>query len=227
MKVIVIHSSELVREAVGAALEAAGHSLCLFERPEALLPEDVVAGALVAEAAQVRHAARILRERGFHGRVLSLGGGEGTEHADGELAPGPLEDLAERFAKALPGRRRVLIVDDSELAATLLRGELEGKGFDVSWADDAEKATSMILRKATRPDLVLLDLNMPRVDGASFCRFLKKNSLFAGVKVVLCSGESPDKVAATARECGADGFVLKSQILAEYLSDQLAEPQAG
>lgn len=115
-------------------------------------------------------------------------------------------------------KKRVLIVDDSEVTTKLLESELAEKGFDVSTADTAEKATKIILKKQTRPDLVLLDVRMPNVNGEQFCRFIKSNSLFSGIKVLLCSSEDPEELQRICREAGADGFVPKDAILTKVLN---------
>ncbi|MFN0061703.1 MAG: response regulator [Myxococcaceae bacterium] len=113
---------------------------------------------------------------------------------------------------------RVLIVDDSETTALLLQAELTEKGFEVFTADTADKATKIILKKKTRPDLVLLDVRMPNVDGEQFCRFIKGNSLFQGIKVLLCSAAEVEELKRICREAGADGYVAKDAVLSKVLS---------
>ncbi len=127
---------------------------------------------------------------------------------------------------AVPRRKRILIVDDSETTIALLEAELSAKGFEVHTADTADKATKIILKKNTRPDLVLLDVRMPNVNGEQFCRFIKSNSLFAGIKVLLCSGENIEELQRICREAGADGFVPKDAILSKVLSRELG-PSGG
>jgi DNA-binding response OmpR family regulator len=119
-------------------------------------------------------------------------------------------------------QRRILIVDDSETTVLLLEAELKDKGFEVHTAPNVEKATKIILKKQTRPDLVLLDVKMPNVNGEQFCRFIKSNSLFKGIKVLLCSGMEEKELQRICREAGADGYVAKNQVLARVLSQQLA-----
>ena len=119
-------------------------------------------------------------------------------------------------------KKRILIVDDSETTVMLLETELRDKGFEVLTAENAEKATKIILKKQTRPDLVLLDVKMPNVNGEQFCRFIKSNSLFKGIKVLLCSGMEEKELQRICREAGADGYVAKNQVLAKVLSQQLA-----
>lgn len=110
--------------------------------------------------------------------------------------------------------RRVLVVDDSEATGKLLEAELKAKGYEVHTAKSAEDGTRLILNKKTRPDLVLLDVRMPGVDGESFCRFIKKNSLFSGIRVILCSAMEEAELKAAATAAGADGYVRKDSVIA-------------
>jgi CheY-like chemotaxis protein len=217
--------SEIVRGALALSLEPAGHQILAEDDPHLLLQSLSGASALLVDSARAKQAIALLRDRGFVGRSLLLGDATLEElqqqasdaGADGFLPLNPPEDLPSRFAAALGARRRVLIVDDSEIVARLLKEELESKGFEISYAQDAETATSLILKRATRPDLILLDINMPKVNGGQFCRFVKKNQMFRTIKVVFCSGEERDKVAALVAECGADGYLLKDQLLGKWI----------
>ncbi len=119
-------------------------------------------------------------------------------------------------------KRRVLVVDDSEMTARLLEADLSAKGFEVSIADTVDKATKIILKKQTRPDLVLLDVRMPNVNGEQFCRFIKSNALFAGIKVLLCSSENVEELQRICREAGADGYVPKDSVLSKVLAKELS-----
>jgi len=225
VKILICCESEIVRRMLQLALEAAGHEVSGAAEAHLLAPGAAKAGALLVEPARARHGIALLRDRGFAGRALlasdaaqeELAGQLEELGADGALALSPPEDLARRFAVALGGRRRVLIVDDSEIAARLLEAELERAGFEILYAPDVETATSLILKRATRPDLMLLDINMPKVSGPQFCRFLKKNDRFRSIKVVFCSGENREKVEALAAECGADGFILKDEFLGRWI----------
>lgn len=225
MKILICSENENLRTALRAPLEAAGHQVVEGASPSALASVAPEAGALLVEPARAKQAMALLRDRGFAGRAL-VAADAPTEDltrraqdvgADGALAASPPDDLARRFAIAAGGKRRVLIVDDSEIVARLLRIELEKAGFAVDYAPDVEKATSLIVKRATRPDLVLLDINMPRVSGPQFCRFIKSNDRFRSIKVVFCSVEDREKMAALAAECGADGYVLKKEFLGKWV----------
>lgn len=225
MKIVICSENENLRGRLRLELEAAGHQVVDGPAASALAAVAPEAGALLVEPAKAKHAIALLRDRGFAGRSLLVAEAPREElarrvqelGADGALPALPADDLARRFAVAVGGRRRVLIVDDSEIVARLLRLELEKAGFAVDYAPDVEKATSLIVKRATRPDLVLLDINMPRVSGPQFCRFIKTNDRFRSIKVVFCSGEDREKMAALAAECGADGYVLKREFLGKWV----------
>ncbi|WP_233595851.1 response regulator, partial [Corallococcus sp. CA031C] len=127
-----------------------------------------------------------------------------------------------------PGARkpRILIVDDSEMTARIIEADLVSKGFEVHIADSADKATKIILKKQTRPDLVLLDVRMPNVNGEQFCRFIKSNSLFKGIKVLLCSGENVEELQRICREAGADGYIPKDAVMGNLVAKELMPPGA-
>ena len=227
VKILICCDSEIVLQMAGMALEAAGHQVVLERDPHALVPEVPGALALLVDLGRARQAAALLRDRGFTGRALLVGDATPDEllrkarelQLDGAVVLAPPDDLPKRLQAAMDGRRRILIVDDSEIVARLLREELESKGFEIQYAPDAEKATSIILKRATRPDLILLDINMPKVDGAQFCRFVKKNDMFKSIKVLFCSGEDREKVAKLVTECGADGYILKDEFLGKWIVD--------
>ena len=135
-----------------------------------------------------------------------------------------LEAAVDRIAQALQTAsrpRKILVVDDSEATARLLEAELSARGFEVTVADSADQATKIILKKKTRPDLVLLDVKMPNVNGEQFCRFIKSNALFAGIKVLLCSGENETELKRICRDAGADGYVQKDALIAKVILDEL------
>ncbi|MFT3914262.1 MAG: response regulator [Anaeromyxobacteraceae bacterium] len=225
MKVIVCTDSDLVRDLAALALTASGVEVDAGREPAALAASAPVASALLVDANLAQKASRLLRDRGFTGRALLLGTSDDEDlraqakalELDGVLSLSPEEDIGERLVAAIGQRRRVLIVDDSEVVARLLSDELTAKGFDVQWAPDAEKAATIILRRQTRPELILLDVNMPKVDGAQFCRFVKRNEMFRSIKVIFCSGEDRAKVERLVQECGADGFIPKDELLGKWI----------
>ncbi len=227
MKVLVCCANEIVCDAVALSLSRAGHQAVASSDPTQLVANLAGADALVVDGTGGRRAIALLRDRGFVGRALVTGVAAPKAlaelatrcGADGFLELDPLDELPRRFAAALSARRRVLIVDDNEIVARFLERELAGKGFEVLYAADAEAATAILARRETRPDLILLDVKMPRIDGPQFCRFVKRNERFRGIKVLLCTGAARESVEQLAAECGADGFLFKDEFLGKWVAE--------
>jgi CheY-like chemotaxis protein len=223
VNILVLLESEGVRAKIEIALGAAGHVVTGEADARRLAPFVSDAGALLVDPGCARHAIALLRDRGFDGRALVMADapfGEAAAQdlgADGSIGVTPTEDVAARFAAALGGRRRLLIVDDSELAARLLQAELRNAGLDIHYAPDAETATSIMLHRATRPDLVLLDVAMPKVTGPQLCRFIKGNDRFRSIKVLLSSSAGRERMASLVAECGADGYIMKDDFLGKWI----------
>jgi DNA-binding response OmpR family regulator len=133
-----------------------------------------------------------------------------------------VEQVRAQLAATPERPRRVLVVDDSKQTAQLLEAELSNKGFEVLTAGSVDEATKIILKKKTRPDLVLLDVMMPGVNGEQFCRFIKSNALFSGIKVLLCSALEEAELKRIVREAGADGYVQKDALIAKGVLERLA-----
>ena len=96
--------------------------------------------------------------------------------------------------------QKVLVVEDDINIAELLRLYLQKDGFEVSHAADGGKAVEMA--KEIQPDLVLLDIMLPVMDGWQVCRELRK-TMKMPIIMLTAKGETEDKV--TGLEGGADG----------------------
>jgi putative nucleotidyltransferase with HDIG domain len=120
---------------------------------------------------------------------------------------------------------RLLLVDDDERFRALLRTTCEAVEVEVDEAADAEQAAARIA--ARRPDVVVLDVHMPRVDGLSFCRRLKEHASTCEIGVVLLTGL--DDVEHVAAAAGADAFLRKPFRPLELLSvvERVAAGHAG
>jgi len=101
-------------------------------------------------------------------------------------------------------KTKILVVDDDLNICELLRLYLEKDEFDVSLAHDGEEALKRF--DETQPDIVLLDIMMPRLDGWQVCRELRKKSE-CPIIMITAKGETFDKVLGL--ELGADDYVVK------------------
>ena len=107
--------------------------------------------------------------------------------------------------------RSILVAEDDRGIRTLL--ELILQGVDCSVIAASDGAEALQLARKHRIDLLLVDVNMPRLDGASVCRAYRANGGAAPVVLLSASSDGPD----TARACAADGFIAKPFQIATIL----------
>src|SRR5207248_466591 len=102
---------------------------------------------------------------------------------------------------------RVLVVDDVELNVKLLEAKLSSEYFEVIVADNGP--TALELAESELPDIILLDIMMPRMDGFEVCRRLKANPRTADIPVVMVTALSDVADRLRGLESGADEFLTK------------------
>ncbi len=115
-----------------------------------------------------------------------------------------------------PADARVLIVDDSSLVRLYYRSALEKAGFGVEQAINGIEAMEKVLSE--RFDLVIVDVNMPRMDGFTFLRSLRSDaSNVATLPALMISTESEVQDVAEARAAGANFYLVKPVAEAELV----------
>ena len=102
---------------------------------------------------------------------------------------------------------RILVVDDVELNRRLLEAQLSVDYYQVISAGDGEEA--LRLASQERPDIVLLDVMMPEIDGFEVCRRMKSDPATAYIPVVMVTALSDREHKVTGLEAGADDFLTK------------------
>ncbi|MBT1704167.1 response regulator transcription factor [Chryseosolibacter indicus] len=102
---------------------------------------------------------------------------------------------------------KVLVVDDEESILELLKYNLEKGGYDVKTASDGARAVE-IARKFT-PDLVLLDIMMPKMDGVETCRLIREIPEMQKTFVVFLTARSEEYSEVAAFDVGADDYITK------------------
>jgi twitching motility two-component system response regulator PilH len=102
---------------------------------------------------------------------------------------------------------KILVVDDEPLLRTILRDMLEQGGHEVLSADSGAKG--ILLARAERPDLILLDVMMPGLDGYQTCTGIKRDPLLQHIPVLLVSATKDVRVVDKAERAGACGVLPK------------------
>ncbi len=127
-----------------------------------------------------------------------------------------------RYGKGRPRVLRILLVDDDPALRTLLRTTFEVADVDVTEAESADAARKRI--RAERPDVIVLDVNMPGTTGLELCAELKADPATRDIPIILLTG-STGGTSASAKRAGADAFVRKPFSPLELLA--VAERLAG
>ncbi|MDW7711900.1 MAG: response regulator [Deferrisomatales bacterium] len=104
-------------------------------------------------------------------------------------------------------RKKILAVDDEPNILLSLEYILEQEGYDVHVARDGEEALEVAER--VRPDLILLDVAMPRRDGYEVCRLLRQREDLTGVRVLMLTAKGQPLERKKGLEVGADVYVTK------------------
>jgi len=102
---------------------------------------------------------------------------------------------------------RILIVDDEPDLLSVLHFGLEVEGFDVLEASDGEQGLAMARDHV--PDLIVLDLMLPRMDGYKVCRALKFDDRYRRIPIFILSARSGDTDRQLALDVGADTYITK------------------
>lgn len=101
----------------------------------------------------------------------------------------------------------LLIVEDEQDLLEVLRFSLTREGFSVRTAENGEDAIRMVRQK--RPDLIVLDLMLPTIDGLSVCRALRTNDQTRAVPIVMLTAKGEESDIVKGLEAGADDYVTK------------------
>jgi chemosensory pili system protein ChpA (sensor histidine kinase/response regulator) len=135
----------------------------------------------------------------------------------GVLRYDPADDerlAAERGAAAVPSRRLVMVVDDSLTVRKFTTRLLMREGFEVVTARDGMDALKLLADRV--PDVILLDIEMPRMDGFEFAKTIKGDTKTAAIPVIMITSRTADKHRNRAAELGVERFLGKP-----YQEDEL------
>ena len=109
--------------------------------------------------------------------------------------------------KAEKDTRKILIVDDEEGIVKLVKMYLEHHRYEVITAYDGQEGLEKA--KTEKPDLIVLDLMLPRMDGYKVCGLLKRDARYAKTPVIMFTAKGQEKDVKLGEEVGADACIIK------------------
>ena len=103
--------------------------------------------------------------------------------------------------------RKILVVDDNEDIRTFVEISLKAKGYEIITACDGQEGWEVL--QAQKPDLLIVDVNMPRMDGREVVRRVRADDALKGMPVIMLTGEDKDEDILTGISGGADQYITK------------------
>jgi DNA-binding response OmpR family regulator len=103
--------------------------------------------------------------------------------------------------------KKILVVDDEVDLVETVRFPLEMEGFDVLVSYNGEDALSQARKE--KPDLIILDLMLPKLDGYKVCRLLKFDERYKHIPILMLTAKTQEKDKVLGKETGADEYITK------------------
>ena len=113
--------------------------------------------------------------------------------------------------------KKVVLIEDSKTLAGALMGALKLSNIETVWASDGVQGVAAAKRE--KPDLILLDLMLPRISGFEVCKLLKTDNTTWRIPIVIMSTLTDEESRTRAQEAGADYFIGKPYDLAATLAE--------
>lgn len=104
-------------------------------------------------------------------------------------------------------KKRILLVDDEVDLAEMVKLRLEANGYEVLLAYDGQEALDKARKE--KPDLIILDLMLPKMDGFKVCGLLKNDSRYAKIPIIMFSARAQEESKKLGKELGAEAYITK------------------
>lgn len=104
-------------------------------------------------------------------------------------------------------KKRILVVDDEVDLSEMIRFRLQANGYEILLAHDGQQALEVARKE--RPDLIILDLMLPKMDGYKVCGLLKMDSRYAAIPIIIFTAKAQEEDKKLAEEAGANAYLMK------------------
>lgn len=119
-------------------------------------------------------------------------------------------------------KKRILIIDDEEDILNLLRFRLEANNYEVASALDGQEGLNKA--RSMKPNLIILDLMLPKLDGYKICRMLKFDESYKDIPIIMFTARAQKNDEELGMEVGADAYITKpfeSEVLLNKMRELL------
>ena len=121
-------------------------------------------------------------------------------------------------------KKKILLVDDEPLLLEMVVMRLEANDYEVVCAVDGQEALDKVHRE--KPDLIILDIMLPKIDGYKVCRMLKFDEKYKKIPIILFSARAQQSDIKLGQEVGADAYLVKpfeAEVLLARISELLKD----
>ena len=157
-----------------------------------LITEEQLRQAELEAGADAKPLRKILTEKGLISEQTVLVQGAASD---------------EMTVKAKKDTKRILVVDDVESIVMSVKMVLERHRYEVITANDGQEGFEKA--KTEKPDLIILDLMLPRMHGYKVCGLLKKDTMYAKTPIILFTAKAQEEDVKLGQEVGADAYIIK------------------
>lgn len=119
----------------------------------------------------------------------------------------------------MQGKKKILLVEDDTALSSVYKSRLELEGFEVAHVANGEEALSKAIE--FRPDLIVLDAMMPKINGFDVLDILRNTPETTNVRVIMLTALSQPTDKERARALGADDYLVKSQVVISDVVDRI------
>ncbi|QWB91147.2 MAG: response regulator [Candidatus Saccharimonas sp.] len=121
----------------------------------------------------------------------------------------------------MEARKKILLVEDDEVLASVYRARLEMEDFEVMEVHDGEQALTAALRY--RPDLMILDAMMPKISGFDVLDILRNTPETMNLQIIMLTALSQESDRERAEKLGVDEYLVKSQVMISDVIEKVRE----
>ena len=141
------------------------------------------------------------------------------------MEPPATPPQADKPKESSKGPQRILLVEDDDALAGVYVTRLQAEGFDVRRVNNGEDALAAAL--SYHPDLVVLDVMMPKVSGFDVLDILRNTPETANLKIIMLTALSQESDKERAQSLGADDYLVKSQVVIADVIDRIRHHLGG